>query len=706
MLKHTLASILLASLACGGSHAQVINSAFTYQGELRSGDVPAEGVFDLRFSLFASEGGSSPIAAEFCADNVQVAGGRFTVVLDFGAAFASGQARFLAVRVREDSAAGCADATGYTTLTPRQPLTATPHASFALASANATTALSATLLNGQSAAFYTNAANLTGLLADGRLSSNVSLRSASQSFTGVNSFTNAANVFSGNGAGLTALNAASLATGTVPEARLPLLGGDVGGAYGAVSVAKLRGIPVASTLPAAGQVLKHNGTQWAPAADLNTVTAAGQGLVLVGSTLGVADAGISGTMLASDDTAIEKVTERFIRWNSNHTGMHLGPPGNSTSATPGVLQVIGGDPNVPIFQVVGFDGSDISLRAGAATFSATSGGLVSIAAGSGYLTHDGGTAEFTSGSGGNTPVSGGSAGDGGRVLIKAGDGGDGRTTPSGKGGHAVIRGGDSPAADSGIRGLGGNVYLIPGIGSAPSGIGINLAEGTTLNANLRIRGNGTLGRMVLESGGTDQVSEFLFSENTTNTAGIYLREDGVANALKVIDLTAGGETTIATFDRDTNGFSAGIKAFRIDHPLDPFNKTLSHSCVESPDMMNIYNGTILTDAAGYATIELPSYFSVLNRDFRYQLTVIDPDDVADEFVLAKVVRKIGAEAPNQFTIRTSRGGTEVSWQVTGVRQDALAQMHRIVPEAEKRPSEKGHLLNPDAFAPTTQSVVD
>jgi hypothetical protein len=123
-------------------------------------------------------------------------------------------------------------------------------------------------------------------------------------------------------------------------------------------------------------------------------------------------------------------------------------------------------------------------------------------------------------------------------------------------------------------------------------------------------------------------------------------------------------------------------------------------------MMNIYNGTISTDAAGYATIELPSYFSALNRDFRYQLTVIDPDDVADEFVLAKVVRKIGVEAPNQFTIRTSRGGTEVSWQVTGVRQDALAQQHRIIPESEKGASEKGRLLNPDAFAPKTQSVVD
>jgi hypothetical protein len=33
-------------------------------------------------------------------------------------------------------------------------------------------------------------------------------------------------------------------------------------------------------------------------------------------------------------------------------------------------------------------------------------------------------------------------------------------------------------------------------------------------------------------------------------------------------------------------------SFKIDHPLDPANKYLSHSFVESPDMMNIYNGVV------------------------------------------------------------------------------------------------------------------
>ena len=62
--------------------------------------------------------------------------------------------------------------------------------------------------------------------------------------------------------------------------------------------------------------------------------------------------------------------------------------------------------------------------------------------------------------------------------------------------------------------------------------------------------------------------------------------------------------------------------FKIDHPLDPANKYLSHSFVESPDMMNIYNGNVVTDANGEAVVELPDYFEALNRDPRYQLTVI------------------------------------------------------------------------------------
>ena len=63
-------------------------------------------------------------------------------------------------------------------------------------------------------------------------------------------------------------------------------------------------------------------------------------------------------------------------------------------------------------------------------------------------------------------------------------------------------------------------------------------------------------------------------------------------------------------------------SFKIDHPLDPANKYLSHSFVESPDMKNVYDGVVVLDNKGKAEIELPDWFGILNKDFRYQLTAI------------------------------------------------------------------------------------
>ena len=128
--------------------------------------------------------------------------------------------------------------------------------------------------------------------------------------------------------------------------------------------------------------------------------------------------------------------------------------------------------------------------------------------------------------------------------------------------------------------------------------------------------------------------------------------------------------------------------FKIDHPQDPANKYLIHSFVESPDMMNIYNGNVTTDASGMANVELPSYFDALNIDFRYQLTVIGT------FAQAIVKEEISG---NSFVVQTDKPNVKVSWQVTGVRNDAWAQEHRIQVEVDKNSVEKGRYLHPELF---------
>ena len=146
----------------------------------------------------------------------------------------------------------------------------------------------------------------------------------------------------------------------------------------------------------------------------------------------------------------------------------------------------------------------------------------------------------------------------------------------------------------------------------------------------------------------------------------------------------------------TGTLSKGGGSFKIDHPLDPENKYLSHSFVESPDMMNIYNGNVTTDDNGNAVIEMPDYFSALNRDFRYQLTVIGT------FAQAIVAEKVKG---NRFRIKTNAPGVEVSWQVTGIRQDAWAGKNRIPVEEDKPERERGHYLHPEAFdQPEEKSV--
>ena len=137
-------------------------------------------------------------------------------------------------------------------------------------------------------------------------------------------------------------------------------------------------------------------------------------------------------------------------------------------------------------------------------------------------------------------------------------------------------------------------------------------------------------------------------------------------------------------------------SFKIDHPLDPENKYLSHSFVESPDMMNIYNGNVRTDRDGYAIVELREYFEALNRDFRYQLTVIG------QFAQAIVAEKID---DGQFVIRTNLGMVEVSWQVTGIRHDPWADANRIPVEEDKPAVERGTYLVPGVYGkPVTLSL--
>ena len=142
-------------------------------------------------------------------------------------------------------------------------------------------------------------------------------------------------------------------------------------------------------------------------------------------------------------------------------------------------------------------------------------------------------------------------------------------------------------------------------------------------------------------------------------------------------------------DLDVGGsVSKGGGSFKIDHPLHPDTMYLYHSFVESPDMMNVYNGNVILDAGGKATITLPDYFQALNKDYKYQLTCIG--GYAPVYIASEV-------AANKFSIAGGTPGLKVSWQVTGIRQDAFALEHPIIPEVPKAQDEIGLYLHPTAL---------
>ena len=123
-------ALLFATLALA-SPALAQSTAFTYQGKLKNGSLPANGLHDFRFSLFDAQSGGSQVGTTQCVDDIVVTDGVFSATIDFGQQFASGAPRFLQIDVRADTGLDCANQTGFTTLAQRQAISPTPLANHA-----------------------------------------------------------------------------------------------------------------------------------------------------------------------------------------------------------------------------------------------------------------------------------------------------------------------------------------------------------------------------------------------------------------------------------------------------------------------------------------------------------------------------------------------------------------------------------------------
>jgi hypothetical protein len=233
----------------------------------------------------------------------------------------------------------------------------------------------------------------------------------------------------------------------------------------------------------------------------------------------------------------------------------------------------------------------------------------------------------------------------------------------------------------GVHGFSTNANGVQGIAAGEAILGGSRFASGVYGENLSVKGYGVAGRSNAPIWPDDSAAA-VFGENPNGLAGLFNGYVWVSRKA----IFFGGVELNGTVDVNGALEKHGANHFKIDHPLDPPNKYLLHSAVESPDMMNVYNGNVSTDAEGNATVELPSYFEALNRDFRYQLTPIG------EFAQAIVAEEV---KDNRFTIKTDKPDVRVSWQITGIRQDAWANAHPMEVEAEKPDGERGKYLSPE-----------
>jgi TGF-beta propeptide len=395
---------------------------------------------------------------------------------------------------------------------------------------------------------------------------------------------------------------------------------------------------------AANQVLQWNGSAWACAAvGTGTITGVTAGTDLTGG-------GTSGNVTLNLNTA----NVPLLTANNTFTGNNVFNPSSATDA----IDAYASNPG---------NAALVGLQ------SATSGGSYGVYA----YTFDWSGAgvsgtNYTTATGSVAPGVFGNSTNGFGVY---------GTSTNGVG----VYGSSQDDVGTGVFGI-GSTYGVQGEGT--TGVyGVSLSQsGPGVYGNGSAYGVYGLGDTygVLGQSGSSDGSGGGFSNSTTGDALFTYNQSG-------------GYAAFFDGNVDVDGkLSKAGGSFKIDHPLDPANKYLYHSFVESPDMKNIYDGVATLDANGEAVIQMPDWFGVLNRDFRYQLTCIGG------FAPVYIAEKL---ANNQFKIGGGKPGMEVSWQITGIRQDAWANANRIPVEEEKEAKLKGFYLHPQLYgAPAEKGI--
>ena len=231
-------------------------------------------------------------------------------------------------------------------------------------------------------------------------------------------------------------------------------------------------------------------------------------------------------------------------------------------------------------------------------------------------------------------------------------------------------------------------------------IGATYSGSSTAPSNgLLVQGNVGIGDSTpdykLDVAGTVGIDNFIYKNSDADNYFGF-----TANG---ITFTMNGSWRVGIYDNTTmfennvdisGTLTKGSGSFLIDHPLDPKNKVLRHSFVESPEMLNIYKGNAVSE--GKKAIVMPDWFVALNGnnidDYSFNITPLN-DFCGDYYVDNSQIASKG-----EFTVYTEKN-CEFSWIVYGVRHDKFALENPIIVEEEKPVNhiEKGKYVHPEVW---------
>lgn len=712
VLSHVLAHLAAAQTPLG--------TTFTYQGRLTDGGQPASGAHDLKFTLYDALTGGNVVGAAVCADNVPLADGLFTVSLDFGSSAFSGDERFLEIQVRADTGLGCANATGFIALTPRQALTATPDALFSR---------NAGQLDGLDSTAFLQSIPVP-LTLSGTSATHI-IRGENSSNTGQTS--GVAGVSTGTGGGLGVLGQQRGGAGFFPSAGAGVFGTSNSG-VGAAGFSNTGDGMYAVTFAASG--VTHGLT--AESRSTSGIGVKGKTTATSGTTYGLfgQSDSTSGRGVYGQCTASSGATYGLYGESAATGG--VGALGHATASSGSTSGLWGQSDSREGRGVYGLASASSGTTYGVYGRSASTEGrgvfgYVSATTGAthgGYFQNPssdgigvGGYATATSGT--TYGVFGSSASPFGYGVFGTSE------DNAGVVGYATGISGTNYGGDFESQSMSG--YGVFGLARAASGVthggyfesrsteGIGArgeaiaTSGTThgvYGRSASTDGRGVYGRATATSGNT---FGGYFESNSISGYGAYCRNTasgGTIYGLRAYASTsADGYAVYAAGDMG----ASGAKSFRIDHPFDPENKYLLHYSAESPEVINFYRGTVRLDDAGEAVVELPPYFSTINRHPSYQLTAVGApmpmlhvsEEISEEALAAGEQTAPGEAAPLCF-FRVSGGvaGAKVSWEVKAVRNDLRMRLHGAPVEQDKSGVERGRYQHPEFYGLPAEMGMD